>query len=195
MKRIALFILFLALAASVIAALGPTETARIADMTEKSAQRAWDGVEAYPFPVILGIGTFLLTVIYHKLRGKSLRESVEVAATRVTVVPVPVHDDDEDEEPPVVKRAKARATWTQLVADQIAVENRYRKLPDEVTKAEKDLCYTENALVEAEDTLAKREKAYEEAVAKLDGLRAEMAKGQAELAEIEAELKKLSKLV
>ena len=193
MKRIALFILFLTAASSTIAALGPREAARLADMTEKGAMRVWEGVEAHPEPVLLALATFLITVVYHTLRGKSLRESVEVAATRVNVVPVPVRDAEN--ETPVVKRAKARATWTQLVADQIALENRYRKLPDEVTKAEKDACYTEQALIDAEKKLADADKAHEAAVAKLEKLREEFAKGKSELAEIEVELKKLSKVV
>ena len=40
-------------------------------------------------PLALAAGTFLLTVLYHKAKGKSFRESVEVAATRVAVVSVP----------------------------------------------------------------------------------------------------------
>jgi hypothetical protein len=193
MKRIVLFILFLAAASSVIAALGPRETARLADLTEKGAMRVWEGVEAHPEPVVLALATFLATVVYHKLRGKSLRESVEVAATRVNVVSVPVHEAEN--ETAVVKRAKARATWTQLVADQIALENRYRKLPDAVTKAEKDACYTEQALIDAEKKLGDADKAHEEAVAKLEALREDLSRGREELAEIEAELKKLSQLV
>jgi hypothetical protein len=193
MKRIVLFILFLAAVSSVIAALGPRETARLADLTEKGAMRVWAGVEAHPEPVVLALATFLATVVYHKLRGKSLRESVEVAATRVNVVSVPVHGAEN--ETPVVKRAKARATWTQLVADQIALENLYRKLPDAVTKAEKDACYTEQALIEAEKKLADADKAHDAAVAQLEALREDLSRGRAELAEIEAELKKLSQLV
>ncbi len=193
MKRIVLFILFLAAASSVIAALGPRDTARLADLTEKSATRAWEGVEAHPEPVVLALATFLATVVYHKLRGKSLRESVEVAATRVNVVSVPAQGADG--QTPVVKRAKARATWTQHVADQIALEHRYRKLPDEVTKAEKDACYTEQAVMDAEKKLADADKAHDAAVAKLEALREDLSRGREELAEIEAELKKLSQLV
>jgi hypothetical protein len=133
-------------------------------------------------------------VIYHKAKGKSLRESVEVAATRVTVVPVP-HKQVEDQENPVVKRAKARAMRAQLIADQIGLQNRQRKLPEEIVKAEKDACYTQQALVDAERTLSNRQKAYEEAVAKLEALQKVNAGQEAELAVIEEELKKLVDLV
>src|SRR5437879_901294 len=105
MTRIALFTVVFIVA--VLAAVGaryaadPDQTARYVDAAAKAASRAWDGIEASPVPVLLALGTFLLTVAYHKLRGKTLRESVEVAATRVAVVPVPASEADN----PVLRRA------------------------------------------------------------------------------------------
>jgi len=143
--------------------------------------------------VILALGTFLLTVLYHKARGKSLRESVEVAATRVTVVSAPSRDPSESENP-VVRRAKARATRTQLMSDLIGIQNRNRKLPDEILKGEKEVCYTEQARDEAEAKLADKQEAYETAVAKLEALRKEKAEADSELAAIESEMKKLAEV-
>jgi len=116
-----------------------------------------------------------------------------VAATRVTVLTPPRASPEVENA--VVRRAKARATRSQLLADQIGLQNRHRKLPEEVVKAEKDACYTEQAVADAERALAERKKAHKEAVAKLEALRKEKAAGDAELAEIEAELKKLAELV
>jgi len=140
----------------------------------------------------LAAGTFLLTVIYHKAKGKSLRESLEVAATRVTVVNVP--RPEAADENPVVKRAKARATRAQLLADQIGLQNRQKKLPEEILKAEKDACYTEQALADAERKLDDKRKAHEDAVAKLGALRNERDAADAELAEIDVELQKLAEV-
>jgi hypothetical protein len=193
MKRIALLTVFLGAAAGAGYAAYPREAAGYAAAAAKAAPRVWDGIEANPVPVALALGTFLLTVVYHTAKGKSLRESVEVAATRVTVVPVP--KEGWADENPVVRRAKARATRTQLIADQIGLENRLRKLPEAVVKAEKDACYTEQAVADAERALADRRKAHKEAVARLESLRKEQAAGRAELNEIEAELKKLAELV
>jgi len=190
MKRIALVFVLLA-AAGVAYATNRTEFERYAGVAANVAVRVWDNVEANPVPVLLALGTFLLTVVYYKAKGKSLRESVAVAATRVTVVPVPYQDADEDENR-AVARAKARTARTQLLADQILLQNRLRKLPEEVTKAEKDACYSEQSVADTERALAARRKAHDEAVAKLEALRAELAKGDAELAEIEAGLKKLA---
>ena len=195
MTRIALAAVFLTAAvATAYATRHPDEAARYAAAARSAALKVRDGVEANPVPVLLALGTFLLTVLYHKARGKSLRESVEVAATRVTVVPVPV-PATADGENAVLRRAKARTTRTQLVADQIGLENRLRKLPDEVVKAEKEACYTEQAVADAERVLADRQEAHDAAVAKLEALRKEQAAGEAELAEIGVELRKLAELV
>jgi hypothetical protein len=171
----------------------PNEASQCAIAVVESAQWVWENVRANPVPVGLALGTFLLTVAYHKAKGKSFRESVEVAATRVAVIPVAVADAEEEH--PVVKRARARATRAQLLADQIGLQNRQRKLPEEVLKAEKDACYTEQAVVDAERKLADRQKFHEEAVARLEALRKEKAHSEAELAEIDAELRKLAEVV
>jgi septal ring factor EnvC (AmiA/AmiB activator) len=112
----------------------------------------------------------------------------------VTVIPVPVVEADDDENP-VVKRAKARAMRAQLLSDQNGIQNRQRRLPEELTKAEKDVCYTEQAVFDARQKLAEKEMHHEEAVAKLKALRKEKSQGDAELAEITAELKRLAELV
>ena len=176
-----------------VAATYPDEARLLADRLCAAALRAWDGVEANPWPILLALGTFLLTIVYHTLRGKSLRESVEVAATRVTLVPVPAPAPQP--ETAVVMRARARATRTQLIADQIGLENRYRKLPEDVKKAEKEACYTEQALADARQSVEVKQMAHEAAVAKLDALRKELAEGEAEMAAIAAELKKLAEVV
>ncbi|HEX3148316.1 MAG TPA: hypothetical protein VHR66_09555 [Gemmataceae bacterium] len=193
MKRIAfLFVcVFAALAFGYVKF--PDEFNQGVEWTTKSGQWAWEGIKANPLPVGFAVGTFLLTVVYQKAKGKSLRESVEAAATRVTVVNVPAKDADADNR--VVQRAKARATRAQLLADQIGLQNRQRKLPEEVLKAEKDACYSEQALADAERKLAEKQKNHDEAVTKLEALRKEKAMSMAELAEIEVELTKLAELV
>jgi hypothetical protein len=194
MRRIALFVaaLVAAVGASVYS-LYPDKFTQYAAVAIEAGLRLWQNVEANPAPVCIAVATFLLTVIYHKARGKSLRESVEVAATRVTVVPVsPVAAENET---PVIRRAKARATRTQLLADQISLQNRQRKLPDEIVKAEKDVCYAKQALAESERSRAERHATHDEVVARLESLRREKAAAKSELAEIESELKKMATLV
>lgn len=198
MKRFALAALGLGAGAAAAAAFAvpADELTRLADLGSAALARGWESLTANPAPVAVAAGTFLLTVVYHKARGKSLRESVEVAATRVTVIPVPAGGPmPAEDENAAVRRAKARATRTQLVADQIALENRHRKLPEAINRAEKDVCYTEQAAADAEKALADRRKAHADAVAKLEALRKEKAEGDAELAAIAAGLRNLAGLV
>lgn len=190
---------FIALA-TVAAAVGtgyathPDEARQFLDAAARAAERVRGSIEANPVPVLVALGTFLLTIVYHKAKGKSLRESVAFAATRVTLVPVPTPAAGEHATA-VVKRAQARATRTQLVADQIGLENRIRKLPDEVKKAEKEACYTEQSLADARRAVVAKLTAHEEAVAKLEALREELAAGESEVAAIATELKKLAGVV
>ena len=202
-KIFALAIVALAAAVGTGYATHPDEFKQYADTAAQAASRMWSNIEANPVPVLVALGTFVLTIVYHKLKGNSLRESVEFAATRVTVVPVQVPAPATAEpENIVVKRAQARATRTQLLADQIGLENRIRKLPDEVKKAEKEVCYTEQAMDVAEAALTAAEEAMESKIAansvatgKLEALKKELAAGEGELTAIATELKKLADVV
>jgi hypothetical protein len=193
MKRIAFAVVCIVAAAVVGYLKYPEEFRHYTEVATNASLWAWEGIKSNPVPVSLAVGTFLLTVIYHKARGKSLRESVEVAATRVAVVPVPMGDSTDEN--PVVRRARARAMRAQLLADLNGIQNRQRRLPDELVKAEKDACYTEQAVIDAERKLEEKQMHHEEAVAKLEAIRKEKAQGEAELAEIEAELKRLAEVV
>jgi hypothetical protein len=191
MKRILFVFAVLVAAAALAARAYPDQFWVYAGEGAKAAEWVSDGVRANPLPVGLAAGTFLLTVIYHKAKGKSLRESLEVAATRVTVVNVPQADGEN----PVVKRAKARATRAQLLADQIGLQNRHKKLPEEIVKAERDVCYTGQALADADRKLADAGRMHDAAVAKLESLRSERVAAADELTEIDRELQKLAEVV
>jgi len=190
MKRIALATVCLLAAVGLGYALYPDEFTRYAEQAAAGLPRLWEKVEANPFPVGLALGTFLLTALYHKAKGKSFRESVTCAATRVTVGPVA--KDEDEPETPVLKRAKARAVRAQLLSDRIGLENRFRKLPEEVVKAEKVTCYTEQAVADAKKALEEKQKAHDRAVSMLATLRKEKSAADAELAEIDVQLKKLA---
>jgi hypothetical protein len=206
MKLIALVVVAAALAVASVYTTYPGEFRQATENAAGASLRVWSGIEANPVPVLVALGTFLLTIVYHKLKGKSFSESVEVAATRVTVVAVPAAPAAPvvlpEPENTVVRRAQARATRTQLLTDQIGLENRLRKLPAEVQKAEHDVCYADQAMTVAEEVLTKAEQtmeakieAHTAAVAKLEALRKELAAGDAELTAIATELKKLADVV
>jgi hypothetical protein len=119
---------------------------------------------------------------------------VEAAATKVTVVTVPAAEAM-DRDNAVLKRAKARATRAQLLTDQMTLQTRQRKLPEEIVKAEKETCYSQQGLTDAERVLRTKQKTHDEAVTKLKALRKEKTDSDAELAEIDVELKKLADVI
>ena len=185
MKKIVLLTLALIAAATAYAKFTEkVEPYREAALT--TVERAQHSVEANPVPLVLALGTFLLTFVYHKAKGKTFRESVEVAATRVTIVPAPMATLPlAVPENVVLKRAQARATRSQLMADQVEIRTRVAKLPEAVVKAEKDACYAEKAVADLKRILGEKHKTRNGAVAKLEGLQKELAAGERELAEIE----------
>lgn len=192
MKKIATLAAVLLVAAGILSSRFPADADRTAATITDRAQAAWGKVEANPIPVVVALGTFLLTFVYHKAKGKSFRESVEVAATRVTVVTPPAATVPLN---PVLKRAQARATRTQLLAEQIEIRNRISKLPDAVVKAEKEACFSEKAVFDAKVILGEKHKIRNVAENKLNSLQAELTAGTDELDAIEAELKKLAEVL
>lgn len=183
MKRIVLATACLAAgltAAGVTANRHSDEFARARLTVERGIERARDGVAANPAPTALGLGTLLLTVTYRLARAKAAKAALPPAEATETAV---------------LRRAKARAARTQLVADQIGLENRHRKLPDAIREAEREACYAEKALADAARSLDEKEKAHAEAAAWLEALRDEKATADAEAAAIAAELKKLADVV
>jgi hypothetical protein len=190
MKKLLVIAIVLLIGAGVYTGRNPAEADRYAASIARNAELGWSKIEANPIPIILALGTFVLTFVYHKAKGKSFRESVEVAATRVTVVNPPAIAPSPEN--PVLKRARDRAARTQLLADQIEIRNRIAKLPDQVTKAEKEVCFAEKAVFDAKVVLGEKHKVRNLAVSKLTSLRNELTAGSNELTAIDAELAKLA---
>ena len=182
----------LVLAASIVVpGLSDPETGQ--QITDKfNAVGAWltelfKSAEANPLPFFTAVGTFLITVVYYRLRGHSFRESVEVAATRVTIINPPAAAP-QPEQSSALNKARNRTIRNQLIHDQIALQQRAKKLPNEVRQAEQDVCYTQTALDDAKEVLTNKQKAHDTATAKLDKLKKEASSADGELASIAIEL-------
>lgn len=165
-------------------------------------ERLWGAVEANPAPVVVALLTFALTVAYHLVKGRSVREAIEAAATRtapaveaVRPMPVPVYVPSGPPESPVLARAKARTARTQLVADQIGLENRARVLPEAIKKAEQEACHAQQAHADAERALAAKRERHEAAAAALAALNVERVRIQGEVTAIRAEVARLDAAV
>ena len=196
MKKFAVAVLVLAITACVVYLKNANELQPYLEKAKGLANGIRSNAESNPIPIVVAVGTFLLTCIYHKARGKSLRDAVEVAATRVTVVPMasatPVESEPVN---PVLMRAYARTTRTQLLADQTILKTRINKVPDDVTAAEKEFCFAEKQVLEAKRSLGEKHKTRNLATRKLDSLREQLNEGRKEIDAIENELTKLANYV
>jgi hypothetical protein len=136
----------------------------------------WDGVAANPGPVVLAAAGFLLTVLYHAARGKSLREALDVTVTKVHV-PLSAAVAGEPEAG-VTRRAKLRATRNQLLSDQAAIQARLRKLPQMVEEAERAAAVARKDLADAKVVVAElraRLTQYEKELRTAHGAKAQIA--------------------
>ena len=117
----------------------------------KAAEWVSDGVRANPLPVGLAAGH--VPAHGHLPQGQG-QVAPGVAGGRG-------HAGDRRQRP---AGGTARTRWSsgprpgptraQLLADQIGLQNRHKKLPEEMVKAEKDVCYTGQALADADRKLA-----------------------------------------
>lgn len=184
MKRIGLTaVAVLAVAAAVGSKARPAEYRQLTEEAAGAGVRVWDGVERNPVPSAVAAATFVLTLGLRKGRK---------AVAEAPPAPQPAQVPAAEVEPAVVRRAKARATRTQLLADHIGLEARKKKLAGEVTQAEKDLCYTGQGVADAERVLADRRKAHAAATDRLAALTDERRQVRDELTAIGAELQKLA---
>lgn len=199
MKKIAVIVLVLVVAAMAKYLNNPNEFRPYLIKAGEWAQRIRSNAESNPVPIVIAIGTFVFTCIYHKARGKSFRDAVEVAATRVTVIPAApaASAATVETEPvnPVLMRAYARTTRTQLLADQTVLKVRINTLPDEVKTAEKEFCFAEKQVLEAKRVLGEKHKARNLVTNKLASLREQLNDGRKEIDAIESELTKLAEYV
>ena len=193
MKKFVLFVLALIAGGTVAYHKATSEAQPYLDKAKQVGMLVKSNIVTNPVPIGLAIGTFLFTCIYHKVKGKSFRDAVEFAATRVVVVPAPQVEPEPAN--PILMRAYARTTRTQLLADQVIMKTRINKLPSDVTQAEKEFCFAEKAVYDAKRILGEKHKVRNVAHRKLTDLRAELTSGQAEVDAIENELGKLAEVV
>ncbi len=192
--------------------VGPGDRARIAAFTE----RVWESVVANPTPVVMAIAVFLFTCAYHVVRGRSIREAVEIAITKIepqrsTASGLPTMGEayrgtshanqsgsdasEEVEETPVMARARNRVEWHQLTTDKEDIERRMLRLPDEIATVQRDVSMKEMEYRQvATDHQVKKER-LETVVGRLNALLDEKARRNTELAAVDAELERLKPLV
>ncbi len=151
--------------------------------TESYAERGWDKIEENPIPILVALLTMLLTVVYHKAKGKTLKQAMEVAVTKVNTVEV-----GHQTRSGAATRAQHRATYQQLERDQKELEERLKILPAAIEIAKKKLASAVAESKAADAAADAKESARINAERILANLTSEQEKGQVELTEIDDEL-------
>lgn len=143
-----------------------------------------------PVPIYVAVAWFLFTMVYHWAKGKSFRESVEVAATRVKVVEQPATTTQAETVSPVVLEAQQKLLSHQLKGEAIAITDRLKKLPELMKKAEVEVCHRQKQETEAKSVHTVAFKNLSDASKNLAKLRAEHFESINKLAAIETELER-----
>jgi hypothetical protein len=160
---------------------------RIVDLIHGVADKCRDN----PVPIYVAVAWFSLTFVYHWAKGKSFRESVEVAATRVKVVEQPTAQPVS----PVIEKAQASVIYLQLVETCDEVEAKIKRLNDERKKADEVAAKALREADQARLTWLQKQKQSEEATAKLLCLNEALDKTYAGRSEIKKEMERLEKIV
>lgn len=130
------------------------------------------------------VGAFLCSVVMLRSRGKSTKEAFKTAAFPATSV---------QEESHVVRKAKNKGLRTQLIAEQIGLENQLRKMPGQIEAAQKNVSWTSKHLQEAEIAYKKAKEDYDAAYDHNQGLIRNRHAIETDLAEINQEIDRVSK--
>lgn len=133
------------------------------------------------------VGLFLTTVAILRKRGKNYREAIRTAAFPATATPAVA------EVSPAVKKAQARTLRAQLISDQISLENKLRKLPEQIVSAEKGVSYTRKHLIEATTVYKKAQADHYTAENHLANLQTIKASLETDLAQITTEIENVTK--
>lgn len=124
----------------------------------------WAKIVADPAPYLSALGTFCALFVYHKIKGRSTRESLEAAASRSTTVMVmpaqpagPVIDPNS----PYAVAMNSLAV-TQLQKHLGDLLNRKEVLPKEIKEIETECAHAQKALEKAKELYEKCQNEYEQ---------------------------------
>jgi hypothetical protein len=138
-----------------------------------------------------GLTAFISSVIWLTMMRviRSSDKSIDTLKTTLAI------NKAETKENPTVERAKNRALYNQLCQDRIILIGREKWLPDEISKARKELVDAKIQEESAESALCKAERRRQESEKKLDELINEHNKQNKEIACIDQEIERLKDLI
>lgn len=169
------------------AEVGP-RAEKTVDVTERTADRVWTAAEQHQATIVIALLTVLVTIVYHKANGKSLRQAVEIAATRVHTVPTAVPVSREPDPTTAIGRAGLKVLADQLEVDRDRLENAAKNMPMRLETARKNLKKAKSEHDESLAVLGRRTAAAKDAEVQLGNLLAEQEKVTRDLQQVRSEL-------
>lgn len=152
------------------------------DKGEGYADKGWTKIEENPIPIIVALLTLLLTIVYHKAKGKSFRQALETSITKVQTIELPLQ---QVQTPTAQSRAINKATLKQLKEDQKETETEIYKLVPEIDKAKIEVSRTENEYMKIKTVMNSKQQSMQLAHNTLQDLLKEQAEAEQKLTEID----------
>lgn len=148
------------------------------------ASRFWASIESNPGPSILAIVLFTVTVLYHKMKGRSTLAALKAGILKEAPVDPPLPSN------PIYAKMLQQAAETQMLETYEKLEARQKTLPNEIQNAAAALKQSEAAYKRAQEAASRAENGYNKDKAYLERLQKEFDDGLKTLVELEAELNK-----
>ncbi len=153
-----------------------------------------DKCSANPVPIWVAVAGFLFTMVYHWAKGKSFRESVEVAATRVKVVETTATPAAATVSP-AYEKAQKQSVYLRLAESETEIEAKIGRLRTEVAKADKVMADTSKQAKEARLLFEQKTNSAHDAHEKYNLLLSSLTESLNERDSIKVEMRQLEKVV
>jgi hypothetical protein len=156
----------------------------VTDMTEQVADvmvKFWHSIESNPGPSILAAILFVLTIVYHKIKGRSTVAAVKAAVLREPPIEQPLPN-------PTLERIQRDVIENQMLETYDKLEKRQKDLPSEIENAAARVRQADSQRVRTAETADRAANEFEKAKAYHQRLLKEREDGSNLMAEIEREL-------
>lgn len=155
----------------------------MATVTEQ-ASKLWASIESNPGPSILAIALFAMTVVYHKMKGRSTMAALKAGLLKEAPV------DPKEPENPILTKMLRQAAENQMLETYEKLEARQKALPNELQNASEGVKRAAANRQKAEEAANRAQNEHIKALAYRDRLQKEFDEGLETLVQLEAELNK-----
>lgn len=160
----------------------PTEN--VMSTVTEYANKLWASIESNPGPSILAVVLFVMTVVYHKMKGRSTIAALKAGLLKEAPVDPPTPEN------PIIAKMHRQAIENQMLDTYEKLEKRQKALPTEIENAREALKRAESNHKKNDEAAARAAHERMKAQAYLTRLETEFIESVATLAELKTELNK-----